>query len=63
MNKIPIVRKKNNLEVVTKVMNSICVKYECSVKYDPADGTIRYSGDESLKPFIAQETLNLFQQN
>ena len=60
MGVIKINRKNNNVEVVSKLMDSVCSKYDCSVKYDSENGTVDFQGDEIYKAFIAEETMNLF---
>ena len=60
MNKIIIHQKDSNLEVVSKIMNSVCLQYDCNVSYDADTGTVNYSGDEEFKQFIVEETLNYF---
>jgi len=46
--------------VVSKLMDSVCSKYDCSVKYNSENGTVDFQGDEIYKSFIAEETMNLF---
>lgn len=60
MNKIVINEKNNNLEIVSKLMNSVCGKYDCKVKFNPEYGTVDYTGDDTFRDHIAQETMNLF---
>ncbi len=60
MSVIKINRKNTNVEVVSKLMDSICSKYDCSVEYNSENGTVDFHGDEIYKSFIAEETMNLF---
>ncbi len=60
MNIIKINHQNTNLEVVSKIMDSACAKYDCKVKYNKEQGTVDFSGDEAYKTFIAKETLNFF---
>jgi hypothetical protein len=60
MRMIKINRKNNNIELVSKLMNSVAVKYDCRVKYHPETGTVSFHGNDAYKPFIAEETMNLF---
>ncbi len=60
MSVIKINRKNTNVEVVSKLMDSVCSKYDCSVEYNPENGTVDFHGDEIYKSFIAEETMNLF---
>lgn len=59
---IRIQRKNHNLELVSKLMNSVCSKYDCSVSYNSDSDTISYRGDEAFKSHIAEETMNLFRK-
>jgi len=63
MNKIIINKKNNNLEIVSKLMNSVCGKYDCSVKYNSENGTLDFTGNEDYKHHIAEETMSLFVKN
>ncbi len=60
MDTVKINHKSKNLELVSKLMNSVATKYDCSVKYHDESGTIQFTGDESYKPYIAQETMGIF---
>ncbi len=61
MNDIPINRRNDNLAIVSKLLNSVAVKYDCGVKYNSEARTLRFSGDEDFKPLILQETAKIFQ--
>ena len=50
----------NNLEILSKLMNSVATKYDCSVKYDPDNSSMNFRGEDTLKRFIAEETMELF---
>ena len=60
MNMIPVKRRVNNLEILSKLMNSVAKQWDCRVQYDRIDGVIRFSGDASLRRHIAEETLGFF---
>ncbi len=60
MGTVRIFRKNRNLELVSKLMNSVAVKYGCRVKYNTEKGVLNFFGDEACKRFIAEETMNLF---
>ena len=60
MSIIKINCKSNNIELVSKLMNSIAIKYDCRVKYNSETETVCFSGNNACKSFIAEETLNLF---
>ncbi len=60
MDLIPITRRNTNVEIVSKLMNSVAVKYDCDVKYFPETRMVRFSGDEAWKSAIVQETAAMF---
>jgi hypothetical protein len=60
MTAIRIVKKYNNLELISKIMNSVAVKYGCRVKYNTEKKSVYFLGDENCKPLIVEETANLF---
>jgi|GEM_PF-4278320 len=55
--------KNSSLAVISKLMNSACAKYECSVTYNPETNTVQFSGDDSLRVIVAEDTMNLFKKN
>lgn len=55
-----IVRKVNNLEIISKLMNSVAKQCDCRVKYCPEDGCIRFYGDADLQEYITEQTLSFF---
>ena len=55
--------KNSNLEVISKLMNSACAKYECSVTYNAQNNTVHFSGDDSLRAIVAEDTMSLFSKN
>lgn len=63
MTNIPITTRNDNLEIVSKLLNSVAVKYDCGVKYNSDAGTLRFSGDENFKNRIVQETVNMFESD
>ena len=62
MRKIPIVHHINNLEVLTKLLNSVARKYGCHVEYIADENRLRFIGDHACCRHIAEETLALFQR-
>lgn len=63
MSPLNILRKNSNMEVLSKVMNSLCTKYDCSVRYDHENETIAFHGDEAFKNVIAAEAADLLAPN
>lgn len=62
MEHIRINRRINNLEIISKLMNSVAKRYGCRIKYDPSDRSLKYYGETSYQKYIAQETLSFFQR-
>lgn len=60
MNVIPVNRRVNNLEILSKLMNSVAKQCGCRVKYDKNDNTLCFSGDAACQRHIAEETLGFF---
>jgi hypothetical protein len=61
MDKLRVVYKINNLEIISKLMNSVAKRCNCRVKYIPEDGSIRFYGDKAYRKYIAEQTLAFFQ--
>ena len=60
MKEIHIIRKINNLEIISKLMNSVAKQCDCRVKYSPEDKSIRFYGDTDLQQYITEQTLSFF---
>lgn len=61
MEQVRIVRHINNLEIISKLMNSVAKQCGCRVKYNPEDGGIHFFGDAGCQKYIVEETLAFFQ--
>lgn len=57
MSKIPINIKNLNLEILTKIINSVAAKYDCRVEYDADENQLKLIGDQDCCKHIAEETL------
>lgn len=60
MEKIPIVVRNNNLEILAKMINSVAEKYECRVEYLADENRLIFHGDRDCCKHITEETLALF---
>lgn len=60
MNEIRIFRKVNNLEIISKIMNSVAKQCDCRVRYDAEMGAIHFDGDKEYRKYIAEQTLSFF---
>ncbi len=52
--------KIENLEIISKIMDSVAKKWDCHVSYIPTQNKLEFSGDSALKNYIAEEILALF---
>ena len=60
MNKLYIVSKNVNLEILAKLLNSIAEKYDCFVKYDKQENSLEFIGDKSYWRHIVEEMMAFF---
>lgn len=60
MDKIPIVYQNKNLEILTKLLNSVAKKYGCTVEYVAEEDSIRFSGGMDCCRHVTEETLAFF---
>lgn len=49
-----------NLEIISKLLNSIAKKYHCSVKYQKSNQAFDFFGDKSYQNQIIEEFLSIF---
>ncbi len=56
MGGLKVYRHINNLEVVSKLMNSVAVKCNCRVGYNPEKNALIFSGDDKYKRYIVEKT-------
>ncbi|MEJ2158433.1 MAG: hypothetical protein P8X96_24175 [Desulfobacteraceae bacterium] len=61
MEQVKIVNKINNLEIISKLMNSVAKQCGCRVKFNPENGAICFYGDATCQKYIVEETLSFFQ--
>lgn len=61
MEKFRVIRKNGNLEIMSKLMNSVAKQCGCRVKYNPKSGGMLYYGDTNFQRYIVEETLSFFQ--
>jgi hypothetical protein len=60
MEEIRIVHDINNLEIISKIMNSVAKQCDCRVKYHAEDRSIRFYGDADLQQYVTEQTLSFF---
>ena len=59
MRAIRINRQDGNLEVLSKLLDSVAAKYNCRVKYNSRRRQMQFFGTETCKPHIINETRSL----
>lgn len=60
MSIIPIIYKNVNLEILTKLLNSVATRYGCRVDYIAVDNRIVFEGDQECCRHITEEALAFF---
>jgi|GEM_PF-1475024 len=60
MHKIPINCKNANLEILTKLLNSVAKRYGCQVEYIAEDNRLKFNGDMECCRHVTEETLAFF---
>ena len=58
-----IVKINYNVEVISKIINSIAKKYDCRVKFNRENGTVTSDCEETHKPHILGEVMGIFGVN
>ena len=61
MNVFKINTRNYNLELISKLMNSVARKYNCRIQFDDHNHRMRFSGHERYQQSIVEETLQLFE--
>lgn len=57
---IPIVYRVKNLEILTKLLNSVAKRYGCRVEYIAKENRLKFHGDDTCCKHITEETLAFF---
>jgi len=63
MSKIPIIIKNSNLEILTKIINSVAEKYDCHIDYISKENRLEFHGDKDCCRHITEETLTIFSRD
>lgn len=58
-----IVKTNYNIEIISKIINSIAKKYDCQVKFDHESETVASNCEEHNKPHILAEVMGIFGVN
>ena len=59
MSAIRINWQNSNLEILSKLLDSIAAKYNCRVKYDSSRRKMTFFGTEACKSHVIEETSRL----
>lgn len=60
MEKFNVIHKKNNLEIISKLMNYVAKQCGCRVEYKPERGRMFFYGNADFQRYIVEETLSFF---
>ncbi len=60
MNKLYIVSKNVNLEILAKLLNSVAEKYDCYVKYNKPENSLEFIGERACWRHIVEEVMSFF---
>lgn len=63
VDKLYIASKNVNLEIMAKLLNSVAQKYDCRVRYNMGENSLKFFGDESCWRHIAEELLEMIFPN
>ncbi len=63
MDAFKIVKINYNIEIISKVINSIAKKYDCQVKFDHQSETVSSNCEAQNKPHILAEVMGIFGVN
>jgi hypothetical protein len=58
-----IIKINYNVEIISKIINSISKKYDCRVKFNRETGTVTSDCAETAKPHILREVMGIFGVN
>jgi hypothetical protein len=60
---IPIHHEDTNIEIMARIVKAASHKYNCDVEIDFGGGQrkVIFTGDDEMKPYIAEEVLDIFE--
>ena len=59
MSAIRIVKQNGNLEILSKLLDSVAAKYDCRVKYNSRRRKMQFFGTEACQTHVIEETSSL----
>jgi hypothetical protein len=60
MKEIPIIRRVNNMEIISKLLNSVAKRCDCRITYNPTEGLLVFSGDTAYQKYITEKAISFF---
>ncbi len=60
MEHLRIIKRVNNLEIISKLLDSVAKQYDCKVKYCAKEGTIKFYGQADYQKHIMEQALSFF---
>lgn len=60
MTPFAIDHKRQNIELLAKIANSLVGRYDCGVKFDSQTGQIFITGEEDCTLLVAEEMTDFF---
>jgi hypothetical protein len=57
---VNICYRDSNLEIISKLMNSVALQYDCRINYDAKENTLIFCGDDRYMRPIVEETMSFF---
>lgn len=58
-----IIKINNNIEVLSKILNSIAAKHDCRIEYDTETRKVNSHCDANAKPLIIKEVMGILGVN
>lgn len=60
MRTVNIRHRDSNLEIISKLMNSVALQYDCRINYNEKENTLSFRGDDKYMRPIVEETISFF---
>jgi hypothetical protein len=57
---VNICYRDSNLEIISKLMNSVALQYDCRIKFDAKENALIFCGDDRYMRPIVEETMSFF---
>ena len=60
MEHLRIVKRVNNLEIISKLLDSVAKQYDCKVTYCADEGALKFHGAADYQKPIMEQALSFF---